>query len=144
MYKRDFLKTRSKVIAGATLAPDALAGDPPIPRAHGPSDQLQLALQEKLRRRFAQPRLISRANHRKEDRVARPKGRFQKSRHRVGDQRATMENMGPPRSAYRCPPASSRGQLRSLCGYLHSNSELAARLALAVSDPSFKPNAIPG
>jgi len=31
MYKRDFLKTRSKVIAGATLAPDALAGDPPLP-----------------------------------------------------------------------------------------------------------------
>ena len=49
--------------------------------------------------------------------------------------------LGPPRSAYRCP---SRGQSRSLCGYLHSNSEVAARLALAVSDPSFKPNAIPG
>jgi len=57
MYKRDFLKTTSKVIAGATLAPDALSGDPP-PRAHGASDQLQLALQQKLRRRFAQPRLI--------------------------------------------------------------------------------------
>src|SRR5207248_11721196 len=35
-------------------------------------------------------------------------------------------------------------RLGSLCGYLHSNNELAARLALAVSDPSFKPNAIPG
>jgi len=35
MYKRDFLKTRSKVIAGATLAPDALSGDPPIPRPKG-------------------------------------------------------------------------------------------------------------
>ena len=28
MYKRDFLKTTCKVIAGATLAPDALSGDP--------------------------------------------------------------------------------------------------------------------
>ncbi len=35
-------------------------------------------------------------------------------------------------------------RLRSLCGYLHTNSEVAALLALAVSDPSFKPNAIPG
>jgi len=28
MYKRDFLKTKRKVIACATLAPDALSGDP--------------------------------------------------------------------------------------------------------------------
>src|SRR2546427_7237706 len=31
MDRRDFLKTTSKVIAGATLATSALAGDPPLP-----------------------------------------------------------------------------------------------------------------
>jgi len=54
MYKRDFLKTKSKVIACATLAPDALSGDP-----KGASSFRSTAIgatTKKVRRRFAQVR----------------------------------------------------------------------------------------
>jgi len=87
MYKRDLLKTTSKVIARATLAPGALAGDPPIPRPKGAWTQRQLALQQTKSAAKARTTATdlaclldrlgshSRANRRK-DAVARPRVRF--------------------------------------------------------------------
>ena len=94
MYKREFLKTTSKVIAGATLAPDALSGD--LKGAwcfRSTAIGATTKVMSKVRRAATDLACLlasdgrlgshSRANHRKEDAVARPMERFQNSRHRV-------------------------------------------------------------
>jgi len=83
MYKRDFLKTKSKVIACATLAPDALSGDPKGAWSFR-STAIGATTKGTSKVRTTAPDLAcllaadgrlgshSRANHRKEDAVARP------------------------------------------------------------------------
>ena len=62
MERRDFLKTTTTVIAGATLAPRALAGNPPLPAGTSPDGRLVIPIN----RNWKYSKSVVEGAHRKE------------------------------------------------------------------------------